>query len=159
VDEFWVLLHLAGVSAFLIVHGVQMWMMFALRPSFPDRERIFDRAEISRRATLPMYVSLGVLLVFGVVAGLTGGWFTGDAAWLWGSIVVLLIVTGLMSVVATGFMRKVREATTRWADGSYTLDDEGLKALLDGPQAALSSAIGGVGLLVILFLMVFKPGA
>jgi len=159
VDDFWVLLHLTGVSAFLIVHGVQMWMMFALRPSYPDRARIFDRAEISRRATLPMYVSLAVLLVFGVVAGLAGEWFTGSAAWLWGSIVVLLIVTGLMSVVATGFMRRVREATTQWADGSYPLDDEALKALLDGPQAALSSAIGGVGLLVILFLMVYKPGA
>jgi hypothetical protein len=159
VDDFWVLLHLAGVSAFLIVHGVQMWMMFALRPSFPDRARIFDRAEISRRATLPMYVSLAVLLVFGVIAGLAGEWFTGNAAWLWGSIVVLLIVTGLMSVVATGFMRRVREGTTQWADGSYSLSDEELEALLDGPQAALSSAIGGVGLLVILFLMVFKPGA
>jgi uncharacterized MnhB-related membrane protein len=158
-DEFWVLMHLAGVSAFLIIHGVQMWMMFALRPSFPDRARIFDRAEISRRATLPMYVSLAVLLVFGVVAALSGGWFSGNAAWLWGSIVVLLIVTGLMSVMATGFMRRVREATTQWADGSYGLDDEDLKALLDGPHVALSSAIGGAGLLVILWLMVFKPGA
>ncbi len=153
------LLHLTGVSAFLIVHGVQMWMMFALRPAYPDRARIFDRAEISRRATLPMYVSLGVLLVFGVVAGLAGDWFTGGAAWLWGSIVVLLVVTGLMSILATGFMRKVREATTQWADGSYTMSDEELQALLDGPQVALSSAIGGVGLLVILFLMVVKPGA
>jgi hypothetical protein len=134
-------------------------MMLALRPCYPDRAQIFDRAEISRRATLPMYVSLGVLLVFGVVAGLVGDWFTGSAAWLWGSIVVLLIVTGLMSILATGFMRKVREATTQWADGSYTMSDEELKALLDGPQAALSSAIGGVGLLVILFLMVVKPGA
>jgi hypothetical protein len=159
VDDLWLLLHLTGVSAFLIVHGVQMWMMFALRPSFPDRDRIFDRAEISRRATLPMYGSLAVLLIFGVVAGLTGDWFTGGAAWLWASIVVLLVVTGLMSAVATGFMRRVRDATTRWADGSYALDDEQLKALLDGPQVALSTAIGGAGLLVILWLMVYKPGA
>jgi hypothetical protein len=159
VDEFWVFLHLTGVSVFLIVHGVQIWMMLALKPCFPDRDRIFDRAEISRRATLPMYLSLAVLLVFGVVAGVADEWFTGNAAWLWASIIILLVVTALMSLVATAFMRSVREATTRWADGSYRLDDDQLKALLDGPQVALSTAIGGVGLMVILWLMVYKPGA
>ena len=158
-EELWVLLHLTGVSVFLIVHGVQIWMMLALRPCFPDRDRIFDRAEISRRATLPMYLSLAVLLVFGVLAGIAGEWFTGSATWLWASVIVLVIVTALMSAIATSFMRNVREATTQWADGSYTLDDDRLKALLDGPQIALSTAIGGVGLMVILWLMVYKPGA
>jgi len=157
-DELWLLLHLTGVSVFLIVHGVQIWMMLALKPCYPDRARIFDRAEISRRATLPMYLSLGVLLVFGVIAGIADDWFSRNAAWLWASIVVLLVVTALMSAIATSFMRSVREATTQWADGSYTLDDEQLKALLDGPQVALSTAVGGVGLMVILWLMVYKPG-
>jgi hypothetical protein len=56
-------------------------------------------------------------------------------------------------------MKRLREGCTRWSDGTYTLDDDGLLAALDGPTTAITAATGGIGLLVILYLMVFKPGA
>ena len=70
--DLWVFLHITCVALFLLFHGVQMWAMFALAPALPDREKIFDRAEQSRMASTPMYVSLGLLVLFGVIAGIDG---------------------------------------------------------------------------------------
>jgi hypothetical protein len=154
--DLWLFLHIATVALFLLFHGVQMWAMFALAPAFPDRERIFDRAEQSRMATMPMYVSLGLLVLFGVLAGISGSFF-GDGWWLWGAIVVLLIEAGLMSALAGPYMRKVREATTRWADGSYPVSDADLEAMLRGARPKVIAAIGVLGLGAILYLMVYKP--
>src|SRR4029077_16518247 len=92
-SDLWVFLHITCVALFLLFHGVQMWAMFSLEPALPDREKIFDRAEQSRMASTPMYISLGLLVLFGVIAGIDGDWFS-HGWWLWGAIVVLLITVG-----------------------------------------------------------------
>jgi hypothetical protein len=155
--ELWVFLHIACVSLFLLFHGVQMWAMFSLEPALPDREKIFDRAEQSRMVSTPMYVSLGLLVLFGVIAGIDGDWFS-HGWWLWGAIVVLLVTIGLMSSIAGPFMKKVRAGTTRWADGSYAMPDAELEALLRGPRPRVIALIGIAGLAILLWLMVYKPG-
>jgi hypothetical protein len=154
--DLWLFLHIAAAALFLLFHGVQMWAMFALAPALPDRERIFDRAEQSRMATMPMYISLGLVVLFGVLAGISGSFF-GDGWWLWGAIVVLLIEAGAMSGIASPYMRKVREATTRWADGSYPVSDTDLEAMLRGARPKVIAAVGVIGLGAILYLMVYKP--
>ena len=155
--DLWVFLHIVCVALFLLFHGVQMWAMFSLEPALPDREKIFDRAEQSRMASTPMYVSLGLLVLFGVIAGVDGDWFS-HGWWLWGAIVVLLITVGLMSSLAGPFMKKVREGTTRWADGSYPMSDEELTTLLRGPRPRVIAFTGVAGLAILLWLMVYKPG-
>jgi hypothetical protein len=55
-------------------------------------------------------------------------------------------------------MKKVRAATTRWADGSYPTSQEDLEALLRGPQVRIISIVGVAGLAILLWLMVYKPG-
>jgi hypothetical protein len=155
--DLWVFLHITCVSLFLLFHGVQMWAMFSLEPALPDREKIFDRAEQSRMVSTPMYVSLGLLVLFGVVAGIDGDWFS-HGWWLWGALVVLLVTIGLMSSLAGPFMKKVRAGTTRWADGSYAMPDAELEALLRGPMPRVIAFIGVAGLAILLWLMVYKPG-
>ena len=155
--DLWVFLHIVCVALFLLFHGVQMWAMFTLEPALPDREKIFDRAEQSRMVSTPMYVSLGLLVLFGVIAGIDGDWFS-HGWWLWGAIVVLLITVGLMSSLAGPFMKKVREGTTRWADGSYTMSDDELGSLLRGPRPRVIAFTGIAGLAILLWLMVYKPG-
>ena len=73
--------------------------------------------------------------------------------------VVLLATIGLMSSLAGPFMKKVREGTTRWADGSYAMPDVELEALLRGSRPRVIAFTGIAGLAILLWLMVYKPGA
>jgi hypothetical protein len=155
--DLWVFLHILFVALFLLFHGVQVWALFALEPALPDREKVFDRAEQSRMVSTPMYVALVLLVVFGVIAGIDGSLFS-KGWWLWGAIGVLLVTSGFMSAIAGPYMKKVRAATTRWADGSYPMPEDELEALLRGPQPRIISVVGVAGLAILLWLMVYKPG-
>lgn len=158
VEDLWLTVHFVGIIGFVAAHGAQMWMMMALKGQAPDRGRIFELAEISRTATPPMYVALAILVVGGTGAGLQEGWF-GDGWWVWGALGILLIEIGLMAAIATPYMRRVREATTRWADGSYTVPEAEFESMIASPTPALVNALGIAGLALILWLMIYKPGA
>jgi hypothetical protein len=155
--DLWVFLHLLSVSLFLLFHGVQMWAMFSLAPAMPDREKVFDRAEQSRMASTPMYVSLGLVVLFGVIAGIDGHWFS-HGWWLWVAIGVLLVTVGFMSAIAGPYMKRVRAATTRWADGSYPTSADDLDRLVRGSRPRTIALVGVAGLAILLYLMVYKPG-
>jgi hypothetical protein len=55
-------------------------------------------------------------------------------------------------------MRSIREATTRWADGTFPTSDADLEALVRGPRGRVIATIGVAGLAILLWLMVYKPG-
>ena len=153
----WVFVHLIGVVGFLVTHGVSMWALFAVRAVDGDRDRILEWCETSKRTTKPMYISFVLLLFGGIAAGIDGARFA--EGWLLGSLLLLLLLTASMSMVASPYMKRLREGCTRWADGTYTLTDDELQAVLDGPATTITVASGSAGLFVILYLMVFKPGA
>jgi hypothetical protein len=155
--EFWLFLHLVGMAGFLATHGVSMYAMFQVRAVDGDRDKIFDLCELSKRSVPPMYMSTALLLVGGVAAGIQGKMF--GRSWLWISILVLLATMAVMSSVSTPYMKKLRDGCTRWHDGSYTLNDEELGAALSGPITSITAAVGTLGFLLILYLMVYKPGA
>ena len=155
--RFWVFVHLVGVVGFLLTHGVAMWTMFAVRAVGTDRERILDRCETSKATTMPMYISFGLLLLGGIAAGIDGALFA--EWWLLGSLLLLLALTASMSMIASPYMKRLREGCTRWADGTFMMSDEELEAVLAGPVTMITAASGSIGLLTIVFLMVFKPGS
>ena len=155
--RFWVFVHLVGVVGFLLTHGVAMWTMFAVRAVGTDRERILDRCETSKATTMPMYISFGLLLLGGIAAGIDGALFA--EWWLLASLLLLLALTASMSMIASPHMKRLREGCTRWADGTFTMADEELEAVLAGPATMITAASGSIGLLTIVFLMVFKPGS
>jgi hypothetical protein len=157
VYRFWVFVHLVGVVGFLVTHGVSMWAMFAVRAVGTDRDRILDGCENSKTARVPMYISLGLLLLGGIAAGIDGALFA--QWWLLASLGILLVLTASMSMIATPHMKRLREGCTRWADGTYTMTDEELEAVLKGPATMITAVTGTAGVLVIVFLMVFKPGS
>jgi hypothetical protein len=157
VYRVWVFVHLLGVVGFLLTHGVAMWTMFAVRAVGTDRERILDRCETSKATTMPMYISFGLLLLGGIAAGIDGALFA--EWWLLGSLLLLLALTASMSMIASPHMKRLREGCTRWADGTFTMSDEELEAVLAGPATMITAASGSIGLLTIVFLMVFKPGS
>ncbi len=102
-----------------------------------------------------MYFALLVLTIGGVGAGLTLHLFS--QWWLWISIFILLITIGLMSGLARPYFRRITAACEIRPSGVPRVSDEELEQLLRSGEAHVISAIGVVGLLSILYLMLFKP--
>ena len=152
--QWWLLLHLAGVLAFVGAHGVSMFVMFRIRGE-RDRQRIAGLITFSGTTTKPMYVGLVILTVGGVGAGLTLHLFS--QWWLWIAIAILLITIGLMTGLAKPYFRRITAACEVRPSGVPRVSDEELSQLLRSGEATVISVVGIVGLLSILYLMIFKP--
>ena len=67
----WVFIHLAGVFGFLLAHGVSVSVLFRLQKE-RNPERVNDLIALSGSSIRMFYVSLGVLVAGGIVAGFVG---------------------------------------------------------------------------------------
>jgi hypothetical protein len=152
--QWWLLVHLTGVLVFVGAHGVSMFVMFRIRGE-RDRQRIAELITFSGTTTRPMYIGLAILTVGGVGAGLTLHLFS--QWWLWISIGILLITIGLMSGLAKPYFRRITASCEIRPSGVPRVSDEELEQLLRSGEATAISVIGLVGLLSILYLMLFKP--
>ena len=152
--QWWLFLHIAGVLAFLGAHGVSMFVLYRIRHE-RDRQKIAQLIAFSGTTTRPMYISLIVLTVGGVGAGITLHLFS--AWWLWTAIVILLATIALMTALAKPYFRKITAACEVRPSGVPRVSDEELAQLLGSADANVITAIGGIGLLAILYLMLFKP--
>jgi hypothetical protein len=155
-QTLWFWLHIAGTVGFLAVHGEQAVAMFRIRAAGEDRATIEALTERSKARTGRSYLAFGVIVVSGTAAGIHRSEF--GATWIWAAIIVLLITVGLMSVTATPWMKSLRYGCTRWADGSYAMDDAMLARTLAGAVPFVVAGIGTAGLVIILLLMFLKPG-
>lgn len=154
-----VLLHVIGAFLFVLSHGVAAWMVLAIRKE-RDRARIGAMLGLSSLSLSGVYLGLLLLLVGGIWAGIAGGHFS--RGWIWAALVVLVIVVAVMYLVATPYFVRLRGAVglpTRGPepDPDMRLGDEDLAALVARAPVIPIVAVGGGGLLVILWLMVIKP--
>ena len=76
------------------------------------------------------------------------------ATWRWG---VLVAISVAMFVVARPYYRAIAEATELRPSGVPRVSDEDLAARLQSPTPTVVALLGFGGLLVILWLMIFKP--
>jgi plastocyanin len=154
VYRFWFFVHLAGVLGFLAAHGVSMGVTFAIRRE-RDPHKVLGMLTLSASSVPSMYVSLGVLLLGGVVAGFLGHWW-GDV-WIWASIGVLLGVTGFMSAVASPYFRRMRVIASAKAEGSEAVTDEQFDQELKSSTSLTIAILGIAAVGLILYFMIFKP--
>jgi hypothetical protein len=153
--NWWKFLHLLGLVGFLASHGVSMFVLDRIRKADLDRDRITQYISLSGQTTLPMYISLAVLLTGGIGAGLTIHAFW--QLWLTVSIAILLVTVGLMTSIAAPYFKQITAACEMRPSGVPRKSDEELEGLLTSPKNMLINVIGIVGLLSILYLMIFKP--
>ena len=147
---WWTYLHVAGAFGFLAAHGVAIAVALRLRR---ERDPARCRAILDlSRATRPwMYVSLLVLLVAGVVRGFQlHAWSQG---WIWAALGLLIAMLVAAFPLAVPYYIRVRKAV---AEGADTPPDQ-LDALLRSSRPLVILWVETAGLLVILWLMVFKP--
>jgi cytochrome bd-type quinol oxidase subunit 2 len=156
VYSLWVFLHVLSVAVFLTCHGGSMFVAYRIRQVGGDREKIADLLSFSGTTVRPMYVSLGALTLFGLIAGVQGKWF--HYWWIWAAIVILVVTTGLMTAIARPYFKRITAACAVRPSGVPRASDEELQELLMGPTTNFVSAIGTVGLAAIIYLMVSKPG-
>lgn len=151
---WWKFLHVAGVIAFVMFHGVSMTVAFQLRRE-RDRGRIATMTQLSGSSLRGMYVALLWLIVFGVIAGIQGDWW--NDGWFWISVGLLVVAIAEMSAVARPYYERVKEAIEVRPSGVPRRSDEELDEILRSPIGLWNTVFGIAVLAVIAWLMIFKP--
>lgn len=155
VDYRWlVFIHIVGVLGFVMSHGVSMMVALRLRTE-RDRTRIAELLQFSGTSVMASYVSLGILLIGGVWAGFRLDWW--DYGWIWVSLGVLVFMIVEMGAVARPYYQRLKEAVEIRPSGVPRRSDEELDAMLRSRLPLLNTVLGYASLLVITWLMVWKP--
>jgi hypothetical protein len=159
--------HVLAVFGFLIAHGASAAIIFRLR-SVRDLAQVRLLLDLSRRANGVANACLLLLLVAGVVAGFMGGWW--GRYWIWAALGVLILLSVAMFAIGSGPFTRVRllvdpEEAARMNRRGPTAQqrvadvpvEEEVAKLLAATRPVLVTVIGGGGLAIILWLMMFKP--
>ena len=156
-----VFIHIVGVFAFLLAHGVSAGVMLRLR-SERDPGAVRTLLDLSRRSMNVMGVGALVWLVAGILAGFSGNYWTTGRYWIWASLVVAILIIAVMTPWGRLYLNKVRAAVgidpkTGAIDASAPVDAAQLDAAINSGKPMLLATIGFVGLAVLAYLMMFKP--
>jgi hypothetical protein len=151
--------HVLAAFLFILAHGASAIVSYRVRAE-RDPTRIAALLDLSASSLGLMYGSLGLLLLAGIAAGIMGNWFS--KGWIWAAIGVLVVVSVLMYVTATTYYAGIRRGLGQVRPGSREpapepLPADQLLALLDSRRPDAIAAIGVIGLVVLLWLMVVKP--
>lgn len=152
--RWWVLLHVAGAFGFVMAHGVSAYVTLRL-PRERDPARVSQLLELSASSVGFMWNAIGVLLLGGIVAGFTGHFW--GQAWIWAAIVVLVVVIVAMYAMATTWATRLRTISTAMVEGTEAVSGEQYEEILSSRRPYSIAAIGFLGILVLLWLMIFKP--
>lgn len=145
--------HILGALLFMLAHGASAAVIVALR-SERDPVKVRVLVNLSQLTVGPAYIALLVLIVAGAWAGIEIQAFTSGRYWLWGAVVVLVVVLGAMYSTMSPSFGRLREVL---GDGSAEVDQGELDRALAVPGPVIGAIIGLLGILVILWLMVLKP--
>jgi hypothetical protein len=155
-----VFVHVLAAFGFVLAHGASALVAFRVRAE-REPQRIAALLDLSFASTYATYLSLLVLFVAGVAAGVVGHWF--GRLWIWAAIAVLVAVTGAMLAYAVPYYERVGAAVGRPSPRSRPerppppAPPGELAALLDSRHPEVITAIGGIGLGLLIWLMLFKP--
>lgn len=163
VYQWLVFAHVLGVFGFLLAHDASAAIAFRLRGEH-EVARIRALLDLSRGAAAVANISLLALLAAGIAAGFMGDWW--GRGWIWVALGLLIVISFVMTAVGSRPITRVRrlldetefrgaktEPKTAWLIPM----DQRLAIALSAVNPWLLTAIGGGGLALILWLMMFKP--
>jgi hypothetical protein len=155
-----ILLHIVARYTFALAHGVSAFAAIKLRGE-RDLARVGALLDLSKFSLPISDLAILVLLASGIGEGFVGDYW--GHLWIWVSIGVLVFLFLFMSLRGVKHHDAIRHAlgTAGFYDKKNApipeADPAALAAALDSPRAMELAAVGGIGLLVILWLMVVKP--
>lgn len=153
---WFVLAHLVGLVLFAVCHGASAFMAFRLRG---ERDPVVVDAilKVGALSVGPMYIGLLLLGIGGFGAAAAGNLW--GQPWLIASIAVFVIVLVVMWAVASPYYMGLRKALEeRGPDGRPSMDATTLAPMLDTRRPDILAAVGTIGLVLLVWLMVIKPG-
>jgi hypothetical protein len=157
--SWWVYLHILGAFAFAFGHGASALAAFRIRAT-RDPAQVRTLLDVSSMALGVTYGGLLFLLVGGIAAGIIGEHFS--RGWIWAALVLLVLIMVAMYALATPFYGQLRVAAgarpkDKKVDPTPTVSQADIDALAGSNRPAVLLAIGTIGFLLILWLMVLKP--
>ena len=161
--QWLVFAHILGVFGFLLAHGTAAAVTFALRRQ-REVERVRVLLDLSRGVTMVANVSLLVLLAAGITAGFMGNWW--GQGWIWAALGLFILISVTMTLLGSRPFKRLRQfvdagnpsrSETLSHSSLDTYAEKQLAILLDATHPWLLAVIGGGGLVLILWLMMFKP--
>jgi hypothetical protein len=144
-----VFLHVLSVFIFMFLHGVSAIALFVIgRQNNPEHVHALLAL---RGAVSPMVAVFSILiLVTGVIAASMGDWW--QMGWPGVSLALFIAIAVLMTLFGRRYFDRISRAFN--PNAAEAVD---LPSLLGRPPAVLLSAVGIIGVGVILWLMLFKP--
>lgn len=155
--------HVLGVFGFLLAHGASAAVAFKVRG---EREiaRVRALLDLSRGAAAVANISLLVLLTAGITAGIMGRWW--GRGWIWTALGLFILMSVTMSPLGSRPLNRIRQLVHAGnSSRSETINHSPLDTsaekqraiMLDATHPWLLTVIGSGGLILILWLMMFKP--
>lgn len=154
-----VFVHVVAAFGFVLAHGATALVAFRVRVE-RQPQRIAALLDLSTASMALMYLCISVLVVAGVAAGLIGHWF--GQLWIWAAMATLVAVAVAMLAYAAPYYERVRLAIgqhgrSRTQTPAAPASPAEVARLLESRRPEVIAVIGGVGLLLIVWLMLFKP--
>jgi len=137
-----VFIHIASVLGLLLVHPVTV--AFHLKDERDDL-RIRELLEVTEAASTLRWVFFGLVIVSGVALGFLGSWWS--SAWIWAALVIFVLIGLVMNLYGGRTIDRIAD----------TPDDAEMERLLTRFRPWILAVTGTGGLLIVLFLMLFKP--
>lgn len=157
-----VFVHLLGVFLFLGAHGVSAAVLFRLRGE-RDPLALRTLVDLSARTFPAMGVGAAIFFFSGILAGFSGNHWTSGRWWLWVSLGVVIVVGALMTPLGRIYVNRVRTALGIDPDGKTPpgalsdVDPVAVEQAIASGRPMLLAAIGVGGVVVLSWLMMFKP--
>jgi hypothetical protein len=156
--------HVVAVLVFLLAHGVATVVTFKVRGE-RNVERIRALLDLSRATRAITTVSMLVMLAAGVIAGFMGNWWM--YGWIWLSLGLLVVIGMSMTFLGSRSFDRIRQLVQpemtpsrvkqKSKPSPVASPDQQLADVVAATHPWLLTILGGGGLVVILWLMMFKP--
>jgi hypothetical protein len=153
---WFVFAHLLGLVLFAVCHGASVFMAFRLRGE-RDPAVVDALLKTGQLSVGPMYIGL-VLLGVGGLGAAAGANLWGEP-WILASIAVFVVVLAVMWSVGSPYYMGLRKTLEeRGPDGRPAIEPAALATMLDTRRPDVLTAVGTIGLVLLVWLMVVKPG-
>ncbi len=157
-----VFVHVGAALVFMLAHGASASVAFRLRRE-RDVARLGALLDLSGASYWAMSLSFVAILATGITLGLMVEWWR--TAWFWTSLVLFFAITFVMTPLVAIPYNKVRVALgldlpmgRKWKGPAEELPQpEDVDELLDSSRPMVVAAVGVIGILIILWLMILKP--